>query len=221
MRNPRDVDALLFATESTGAKMVFIDTFNRAMGSGWNENNNADVSAMRETQERIRSELGATVIAIHHPAKDATGSGLRGHSSLYDDPSFVIRLEEKGGIIKVDHSKMRNGPRITIGRYELVDVTPAPGAAVLRVTGAVNLISPNAKAWFQYWVQQPDIQGITKTRLVSAIRAHLDVSESTAKRIVTDLVAHELAVHMGTGRGSLYYHADHHGQGSLDRQTDA
>ena len=127
MRNPRDVDALLFATESTGAKMVFIDTFNRAMGSGWNENNNADVSAMRETQERIRSELGATVIAIHHPAKDATGSGLRGHSSLYDDPSFVIRLEEKGGIIKVDHSKMRNGPRITIGRYELVDVTPAPG----------------------------------------------------------------------------------------------
>ena len=66
--------------DSSAELILIVDTVSRAMAGG-DENSSQDMGALIGACDLIRSELGCTVMLIHHAGKDAT-KGARGHSSL-------------------------------------------------------------------------------------------------------------------------------------------
>jgi len=107
--NPVDVEGLLLElhTISTEAGMpvgvVVFDTWSRSMPGG-DENGAADTTQAIGVADRIRDELGAAVIAIHHTGKDPT-KGARGHSSLFAAADAVITVADRVATIE----KSRDG----------------------------------------------------------------------------------------------------------------
>jgi hypothetical protein len=78
LRDLREVDALVALAEVERYALVVIDTLNRSIPGG-NENDSRDMGAAIDTATRIQ-QTGATVLLIHHGGKD--GQMIRGHSSL-------------------------------------------------------------------------------------------------------------------------------------------
>lgn len=83
-------DSVIQAAGLLGAGIIVIDTLNRAM-SGGSENDPADMGQFILNIDAIRAATGCHVIIIHHCGKDA-GRGLRGHSSLLGAADVVIEV---------------------------------------------------------------------------------------------------------------------------------
>jgi KaiC/GvpD/RAD55 family RecA-like ATPase len=83
MRKPDDVAELIDAVIASGSAggLLVIDTLNRAAG-GADENSSADMGQLIDSAKVLQSQLGGTVLLVHHSGKDAS-KGLRGHSSLH------------------------------------------------------------------------------------------------------------------------------------------
>ena len=76
------IEAIRKLEHDTGHTFVaiFIDTLSRSMAGG-DENSSVDMPLFVKNCDRIKSELGCTVIPIHHTGKNVK-RGARGHSSL-------------------------------------------------------------------------------------------------------------------------------------------
>lgn len=86
MRKSDDVAELAAAVIASGGAggaggLLVIDTLNRA-ASGADENSSTDMGQLIDAAKVLQSQLGWTVLLIHHSGKDAA-KGLRGHSSLH------------------------------------------------------------------------------------------------------------------------------------------
>ena len=109
LRDKRDADGLLYTADKIDARLVIIDTLNRAM-RGWNESSSADMSLATGAMDRVAKELGGVGAFMHH--EPLVGGRPRGHSSLFDDSDFAIAVDEQregSGIFRVKHTKLRNG----------------------------------------------------------------------------------------------------------------
>ena len=73
-----------------GAGIIVIDTLNRAIGAG-SENDPADMGQFIQNIDAIRAATGAHILIIHHSGKDST-RGMRGHSSLLGAADVVIEV---------------------------------------------------------------------------------------------------------------------------------
>jgi hypothetical protein len=105
-----DADALIadIQTNQPGCRLVVIDTLNRAMAGG-EENDGQDMGRFIALCDRIAKALSCFVLVVHHSGKDAA-KGSRGHSSLLGAVSLEIEVtKEQGeaGTIKI--TKMRDG----------------------------------------------------------------------------------------------------------------
>jgi 5S rRNA maturation endonuclease (ribonuclease M5) len=76
-------------------KVVVIDTLNRAMAGG-NENDSEAMGALVANCDRIWKALGCFLLIVHHSGKDAA-KGLRGHSSLLAAVNTEIQLTRLAG----------------------------------------------------------------------------------------------------------------------------
>ena len=78
----RLIAAIRFATQTmlVPVRLIVIDTLARALAGG-NENAPDDMGALVMNMDRIRAEVRAAVLFIHHSGKDQA-KGARGHSSL-------------------------------------------------------------------------------------------------------------------------------------------
>jgi len=83
--------------------VVVFDTLSRSTPGG-DENSAEDMTRTIAAADRIRGELRATVVFVHHSGKD-TGKGARGHSSLYAAADTVICVQDKCATIE----KSRDG----------------------------------------------------------------------------------------------------------------
>src|SRR5690606_24492906 len=81
--NSGDVNDLVAAVRAAvgpdGVDLVVIDTLSRAI-AGLDENSSEAMTGAVAAADRIRAELGAAVLLVHHAGKDET-RGARGHSS--------------------------------------------------------------------------------------------------------------------------------------------
>ena len=88
--------------------LIIIDTLSRAMAGG-NENSPDDMGAIIGSGDRLKEEIGAHVMFIHHSGKDSS-KGARGHSLLRAaiDTEIEVKKNDTLGIIaKV--TKQRDG----------------------------------------------------------------------------------------------------------------
>lgn len=121
-----DIDDLLKlikdAESQSGEKCVLIvvDTLARAMPGG-NENDAQPMGAVIANSDRLRNEIGAAVLLIHHAGKDAT-KGARGHSSLRAAVDTEILVEGRDGVRTATVVKQRDLPSGDVFTFELEQV---------------------------------------------------------------------------------------------------
>lgn len=98
LRSADDLAQLAEAVTASGCAggLLVIDTLNRA-ASGADENTSKDMGEIIDATKMLQSQLGGTVLLIHHSGKDQT-KGLRGHSSLHaalDAAIEVTRINDR------------------------------------------------------------------------------------------------------------------------------
>ena len=81
--------------------LVVFDTLARSMAGG-DENTSKDMGKVIAVADRIREEVGAGTIFVHHSGKDAS-KGARGSSALFAAADTVIEVSDKGA--KVEKSR--------------------------------------------------------------------------------------------------------------------
>lgn len=95
---PVEVEELMMQLRAIAAEadvplaMVVFDTLSRSMPGG--DENGPDMLRVVAAADRIRDELGAASLIVHHTGKDKT-KGARGHSSLRASTDAVICVEDR------------------------------------------------------------------------------------------------------------------------------
>lgn len=116
--NESDVDRMIAAIKEAerldGApcKLVIVDTLARAMPGG-DENTGKDMSRYVSGKDKIRAEIGAHVMSVHHCGKNED-NGARGHSSLRAavDTEIKVTKPSDGLVSLVTVTKQRDLPAI-------------------------------------------------------------------------------------------------------------
>lgn len=82
-------------TRRTGhAPLVVLDTLASLAGAGFDENSGKDMAVVLAAVRQL-TDLGATVILAHHPAKHGDGDGgirMRGHTSLWGETDVTLEF---------------------------------------------------------------------------------------------------------------------------------
>ena len=116
--NESDVDRMIATIKEAerldGApcKLVIVDTLARAMPGG-DENTGKDMSRYVSGKDKIRAEIGAHVLSVHHCGKNED-NGARGHSSLRAavDTEIKVTRPSDGFVSLVTVTKQRDLPAI-------------------------------------------------------------------------------------------------------------
>lgn len=107
--NPPEVDELIavlreIATDAgTPLRVVVFDTLSRSIPGG-DENSPQDMTRIVQCADRIRDELKASTVFVHHSGKDSA-KGARGHSALFAAADTVISVADGMAIVE----KSRDG----------------------------------------------------------------------------------------------------------------
>lgn len=110
---PEDVDDFIAQIKKAGVRpaVVAIDTAARAM-FGMDESSAKDAGIFLEAMDKIKSELGCTVVVIHHTGKDAA-RGARGSSAFAGGFDFVLEADADTGThaLSLEVRKMKDAER--------------------------------------------------------------------------------------------------------------
>ena len=115
-----------------GYKATFIDTLGRAM-EGADENSQRDASAMTALAYRLRTELGGSVLALHHSGL-AEDKRPRGSSVFAADADTMVRASRRGKdhMVELTMAKQKSAPEWeSERRLRLVKMQLSPGSSTL------------------------------------------------------------------------------------------
>jgi hypothetical protein len=111
---PAKLDAFIDNVGPRNPRLIVLDTLARCM-TGFEEDKSKDMGMFIAGTERLRAELGATVLTVHHPTKD--GRSERGSGALRGAMDTVLKLVGSGGVISVQCEKQKDAeeaPRIYV-----------------------------------------------------------------------------------------------------------
>ena len=89
---------------------------------GRDENSSVDMGKAIAGARRIIAETGASVILVHHSAKDST-RGMRGHSSLLGASDVVIEVKKEHAMRSFTVTKCKEGPDGVSRYFDLRSMT--------------------------------------------------------------------------------------------------
>lgn len=103
-------------------RLVILDTLAQSI-AGADESAATDVAVVMERAQAISSQLGATVLAIHHTGKDAT-KGARGSSAIPAAVDTEIEIRTSKGSMRGEIAclKQRDGAKFAPIQYQLEEV---------------------------------------------------------------------------------------------------
>lgn len=105
---------------SSEAKVVIIDTLNRAM-PGSDENGSQAMSQAILGTSMLQRGTGGLVIVVHHPGKDISKK-LRGHSSLHAALDTILEVKAEKGTTAWRILKSKDGDSNISHRFNLTPV---------------------------------------------------------------------------------------------------
>lgn len=93
-----------------GYKLIVIDTVGRAM-AGTDENAQQSATAFTDLVQRLRAELGGSVLALHHSGHSDKDRG-RGSSVFGADPDTLVRVDREGkaDVVSLSMTKQKDAP---------------------------------------------------------------------------------------------------------------
>lgn len=156
----------VIASEHGGVRLVSFDTLARCLSPG-DENDGADMGAAIVLCDRIRAEIGCTVVLIHHAGKD-TSRGARGHSSLRAAVDTEILIEGTAGLRTASVCKQRDLPIAGPFSFELEAVEIGRDERGDPVTACVVAHRDGAPI-----VERTELRGKAQRQLLMALRARL------------------------------------------------
>ncbi|MBG4701564.1 AAA family ATPase [Pseudomonas aeruginosa] len=173
-------------------KLVVIDTLNQT-AAGADENSAKDMGRYIASMKMLRDATGAAVVVVHHSGKDAS-KGMRGSTALLGamDTTVEVDRDKDGRAITVRVQKQKDAEREGAMRFNL---EKKADSLVLRPT-----VIDDAASDFAEGATQSDellvlacelgrASGTLKAAdLVEAAIKRLGMSQSSAKRAVTDKV---------------------------------
>lgn len=123
---------LVTVVKTHNVKVIFMDPLSSVLGAQ-DENDNAEVSTTLDLVRRtlVDSELGVSVVFIHHPAKNAKGnvSSLRGAGDLLGKCDHAITFERSEVMPQTTVSVLKSRlvdtgelPIVTVGFEKVVDL---------------------------------------------------------------------------------------------------
>jgi hypothetical protein len=96
--------------------LIVLDTLAKCMPGG-DENSTQDMGLAMAGQDYLRTETGASVLLVHHPAKNSDVE--RGNSSLRASQDAMLLLKAEDGYLTLQSTKMRDGPALEPMRLKL------------------------------------------------------------------------------------------------------
>lgn len=126
-----DIDRLIESLRTVKPVAVVIDTLSR-VAVGANENASQDMGLVVSRCDRIRREIGAAVILLHHPARHTKSD--RGSNSVRCAADTVVVLKEKGDGVEIACEKQKDDapfPKIEVA-LQPVHVGDATSCVVQR-----------------------------------------------------------------------------------------
>lgn len=120
-----------FESGEPSRELLVIDTYAAAM-PGANENSSEDTTTAMAHAFQWRDRLGLTVLLVHHT--NASGNRERGHSSMRGAADFMLEMRPEDDVVKLECSKMRNGPMFDTLTLKLL---PVEGGCVFRLASDV------------------------------------------------------------------------------------
>jgi hypothetical protein len=127
---PQDVEQFILDLRPVKPTLVVIDTLARCLVGG-DENSSRDMGYLVAAADRIRKELGATVLLVHHPGK--SGQSERGSGALRAGVDTVIVMRRKGPLIEFECEKQKDAARFPTMylRRKVVELDPGPSSCVV------------------------------------------------------------------------------------------
>ncbi len=178
--NPKVVSELIDALGGRRHLVVF-DTLARCMSG--DENSQKDMGASVAGCDRIRTEIGASVLLVHHEGKDGA-RGARGSTVLRGAIDTSIRgSADKQGPISFTVEDQRDDEPLAAMKFEL------SGVRLEAANEWSAVLQPLSSASDDF--DTPLVRGIAvnmggnaKNLLIKAVADHLKVSPETARRRV-------------------------------------
>jgi hypothetical protein len=204
LRDTREVDALVALAGEERFALVIIDTLNRSIPGG-NENDSRDMGAAIDAATRVQ-QTGATELLIHHGGKD--GQVIRGHSSL--EGAVDVMIECRRDYVDEERIELRTGkakdaaePAPVLMRLTTVDLGEGRSSCVLKgkvPMGTFEVVErPAAEVVWEVLREVFGDMGATPPMLYRALADRGDKrSESTVYRAVNDLLSTGKAKNIGT-----------------------
>lgn len=133
MLNPQWSGALATVAAHLQPSLVIIDTLNRSMAGG-DENNSKDMGIVIAAADLIKRSTGACVLIIHHSGKDVS-NGARGHSSLLGALDTELEVKSAEGLITVTNSEQKDDAVSPPMRFGLAPAEGTNSVAIAPHTG--------------------------------------------------------------------------------------
>ena len=173
---------------ATAARPVLavIDTLARAI-PGADENSAKDVGVAIGAADRLRAASGATVLLVHHTAKD--GLDARGSSALRGAVDTMVKVENDDGRVKVSCEKAKDAePFRTLRlRLERVDVSGGSSCILCELALLEGSDAERGHATRIFQALSGPFGNLGATGPV--LREHLSMSASTFSRGINLLVS--------------------------------
>lgn len=199
-----DVVHLMLAARALPAvpTLIIIDTLARSMPGG-DENDTADMSLLIDMADRLRKELGATVLLVHHTRKDSDQE--RGNTALRGGVDTMMLLKEEDGRRTLTCEKQKDAPAFSPIAFDLLTVLDS---CVIQLQGPEadpekdqsDKMTPNRRAALLALRQGFTERGATTTEWMKAT----DLKERTFYRLRAWLVEHEYVEEKSAGVGCRY-----------------
>jgi DNA-binding MarR family transcriptional regulator len=117
-------------------KLIVVDTMARTMVGG-DENTARDVGLFIDGLDKLRSEFGCTVMAVHHTGKD--GADERGSSALRGAADTLLKLAPDGAALRLTCEKQKEAEPFDAWILHLEQVAES---CVLRCGTVVGQLAP-------------------------------------------------------------------------------
>ncbi len=183
MLQPAEVQLFLDQIRSLSPKLIVVDTLNRCMAGG-DENNSRDMGLFIAACERIRTEIGAAILVVHHLGK--SGALERGHSSLRGASDTIIKLETSRNLLKLVCDKSKDEAPFPARILELLPVGASCVLNEVEVRPELKTTSMQPRHW-----QVLDILGrpahVKAGVKVAQLVILSQIAESSVYKIITDL----------------------------------
>lgn len=156
-----------------GYRLAVLDTLGRSM-AGENENEQKGASQFTLLVQRLKAELGGSVLVLHHSGH-AESDRARGSSVFGADPDTLVRIDREGKshVVKLSMTKQKDAPEWPKPKYAGVREVALAG------DGGNTLVVTKAKA-----VDLPKVENVTSVDLVLD-KALADVLQSNPTRYWT------------------------------------